>query len=121
MSTDAVTAATTRLTLSRMRLHKAMEAHHDHTNTTWLWGHHAPDWVAQLKESPEVQLLWENAKPLLKNKSVVLAAAAVVFGCVLVWSRPRRWLLQPAVMAALLPYLLSHLGARAPQTPPPSS
>jgi hypothetical protein len=119
MSTDAVAAATTRLALSRMRLHKALQAHTDQAPTTWLWGKTAPEWMERLKESPEVQILWEKAKPLLKNRSVILVVGAVVAGCALVWSRPRRWLLQPAVLAALLPYLLSHLGAHTPVPPPP--
>lgn len=120
MSTDAIAAATTRLNLSRMRLHKALQAHTDHPPTTWLWGHPAPEWVDRLRDSPEVQLLWEKVKPLLANKSVLLAVSAVVAGCVLIWSRPRRWLLQPAVLAAVLPYLLSQLSARAPPPPPPA-
>lgn len=114
MSTDAIAAAATRLTLSRMRLHKAFHAHANQAPATWPWGQPAPEWVERLRASPEVQILWEKAKPMLMNKSAVLLVGAAFAGCILLWSRPRRWLLQPAVLAALLPYLLSQLNSRAP-------
>ncbi len=119
MSTEAVAAATKRLTLSRMRLHKALHAHTHHAPTTWLGQHAVPEWVERLKDSPEAQLLWEQAKALYEKKSLGLILGVVVAGGVFIWSRPWRWLLQPAIVAALLPYVLSHLNGKAHPPPPP--
>ena len=119
MSADAITAAAVRLTLSRTRLRQAVHARSETVPAAWLWGEHAaPVWMARLKDSPEVQLLWEKAKTQFQAKPLGWALGAVLIGGVLVWSRPWRWIFQPAVVASLLPYLLNSLSARAPPPPP---
>lgn len=119
MSSNAITAAAVRLTLSRTRLRQAL---HTHTNTapaTWLWGQHAaPVWMARLKESPEVQALWGKAKVQFQAHPLGWTLGTVLAAGVLAWSRPWRWIFQPAVVASLLPYLMSNLSARAPPPPP---
>lgn len=119
MSTNTITAAAVRLTLSRTHLRQALHTHTDTAPAAWLWGQYAaPVWMARLKESPEVQALWEKAKTQFQTHPLGWTLGAVAAVGVLAWSRPWRWIFQPAVVASLLPYLVRSVSARAP--PPPT-
>jgi len=53
-------------------------------------------------------------KPLAQSNPLSLVAGAAVAGAVLVWSRPWRWLIRPALFAGLVPQIASRIVARIP-------
>ncbi len=104
-----VLAASERLGLSREHLRRAMReisAAPDHaTNPLQLAGQMANDAVKRA------------VQPLAQRNPLALVLGAAVAGGVLAWSRPWRWLLTPALLATLLPQLLSkafHTGGPLP-------
>ena len=102
------------------------------------------EWMAGLREMPGADVIvqafktwwmqhplrtasamaWDAAKvtlqPVAQRHPAALMAAAVAIGGILAITRPWRWIFRPALLAAVLPHLLtSILAARA--APPPES
>jgi hypothetical protein len=53
--------------------------------------------------------------PIAQRNPILFVATSLVVGGVLVWSRPWNWLLKPAIIAGLVPKLLSKVIAYAPK------
>jgi hypothetical protein len=53
--------------------------------------------------------------PIAQRSPLLFVASALVVGGVLVWSRPWSWLLKPAVMAGIVPQIVSKVIAYAPK------
>ncbi len=133
----AVLTPSERLTRSRERLRLAMLP--VTTNSGGRGGHGIDGpWLARLKGLPGFDflsqalrvwwarhplhnvglLLADAAKPWLqpvaKRNPLLLVLGAAVLGGLFAWSRPWRWVLKPAVMAGLLPQLLSKAMGHVP-------
>lgn len=122
---DKVTAASHRLAQSRSRLHQAvtMAAPHEKPLTApglatglaksaihqW-WTHHP----LRLVSDVTLDAARAVVQPVAQRHPVVLVAGAAVVGALLVWSQPWRWLLTPALVAGLLPKVISHALNSAP-------
>lgn len=126
-TSDAVVSASHRLALSRSRLHQAVDiassgktsddpfatarsatglarglasgALHD-----W-WAHHPLRVVTDVTADAAKTLV----QPVAQRHPVALVAGAAAVGAILVWSQPWRWLLTPALLAGLLPKVISHV------------
>ncbi len=59
------------------------------------------------------------ARPIARRHPLSAVLAAFLFGGLLVWSRPWRWALKPALLAGLLPQILSAWLTPAPREPIP--
>lgn len=126
--------AVERIEMSRSRLRLAMcppppVAAHDGQ---------APTWTQRLKELPVVALVRESLdawwsshpmraagevaaqasgaviRPVARRHPIALVLAAGIVGALLVWSRPWRWALRPALWAGLAPQLASRVMAKLP-------
>ena len=53
-------------------------------------------------------------RPVAKKNPVALVLGALVFGAVVAWTRPWRWIAKPALLAGLFPQVLSKVVAHAP-------
>lgn len=124
-----------RLELSRARLRSAMsppppptvsDAARDHT------------WLRRLRELPVVALVveslsawWANhplhaagqvaaqasgavVRPVARRHPIALVLGAGLAGALLIWSRPWRWALRPALLAGLAPQFASRVLAHLP-------
>lgn len=106
---STVAEANARLTLSRERLRQALRdiaAAPDHaTNPLHLAGRMATD------------ALNHAVHPVAQRNPLGLVLGAAVAGAVVAWSRPWRWILTPALVATLLPPLLSRTLGTSPPLP----
>jgi hypothetical protein len=136
---DTVESATARLAASRQRLQIALretiEANQPRVAAS---GHTSPAWMDELKALPGIGIVvqalnawWAKyplnaastmafdaansvAKPLASRHPIPLVLAALVFGGLLAWSRPWRWILKPALFAGLMAQLSAKLVAQVP-------
>jgi hypothetical protein len=53
--------------------------------------------------------------PIAQRRPILFVASAVAVGALLVWTRPWSWLLKPAVVATLVPQVISKVLAYAPK------
>lgn len=126
---DKVAAASHRLAQSRSRLHQAvtMATPHEKPVTApglatglakdlakgaihqW-WAHHPLRLVSDVTMDAARAVV----QPVAQRHPVVLVAGAAAVGALLVWSQPWRWLLTPALLAGLLPKVISHALNSAP-------
>lgn len=98
----------------------------------------APSWLDRLKDIPGAGVMidavsswWSNhplhavgvlaagaarasVQPLAQRNPVGLVLLAALLGAALVWSRPWRWLLKPALFAGLVPQIASKLVSHVP-------
>ena len=106
---STVAEANARLTLSRQLLRQALRdiaAAPDHaTSPLHLAGRMATD------------ALNHAVQPVAQRNPLSLVLGAAVAGGVLAWSRPWRWILTPALLATLLPPLLSRALGTSPALP----
>lgn len=77
--------------------------------SSW-WARH-PLRVAVVVGSSTVKAL---AQPIAERNPLGLVLGTAVLGAVVVWSRPWRWLLKPALFAGFLPQLLAQALAHLP-------
>ena len=119
---DAVAAASLRLSLSRSRLHQSVEtltadprtAPSLATGVVHQWWEHHPLRLATHVTADAAKAL---VQPVAQRHPVALVAGAAAVGALVVWSQPWRWLLTPALVAGLLPKVISHLATtRSPGT-----
>lgn len=118
-ASDRVASASHRLAQSRRRLHQAvtMSASHEKPLTApglatglakgaiheW-WAHHP----LRLVSDVTIDAARAVVQPVAQRHPVVLVVGAAAVGALLVWSQPWRWLLTPALLAGLLPKVISH-------------
>lgn len=57
------------------------------------------------------------ALPIARRNPVGLVLGSIVFGAAVVWSRPWRWLIRPALLAGLLPQIVAKVAAAVAQPP----
>lgn len=122
---DPVASASHRLAQSRSRLHQAVTmctAHEKPLTAPGLatglakgaiqqwWAHHPLRLVSDVTRDAAKTLV----QPVAQRHPVALVAGAAAVGAMLVWSQPWRWLLTPALVAALLPKVISHALNSAP-------
>lgn len=116
---DKVAAASHRLALSRNRLNQAvmMSTSNEKPLTapglaTGLATGAIHEWWAQhpmrLVSDVTVSAARTLVEPVAQKHPVALVAGAAAVGALLVWSQPWRWLLTPALLAGLLPKVISH-------------
>lgn len=106
---NPIVTASERLALSRQRLRHALRASAEEAPTTsnpmLIAGHIAKDAV-------------ESAvAPVAQRNPLALVLGAAVGGALLVAGKPWRWLFAPAVMATLVPQLVSRAVRHAPGIP----
>ncbi|WP_394787258.1 hypothetical protein [Rhodoferax sp.] len=130
---SAENAAIDRLVLSRALLRQALEGNRPsrRNEAERFVDGESPAWLENLKSIPVVNVLAEaisgwwmqhplriasllatdTAKavvlPMAQRNPMGLALAALLIGGMVVWSRPWRWLLKPALFAGLWSQLLS--------------
>lgn len=97
-------------------------------------------WLDGVKSSPGVSILLEAAaswwmrhplrlatrvgadaanaviQPMAQRNPLGLVLGALVFGAVVAWIRPWRWMLKPALLAGLFPQVVSKVITHAPST-----
>ena len=111
---DAVAAAAHRLALSRSRLHQAADPGNSEKPgeapglasgaiQQW-WSNHPLRLVSDVTLTAAKTLV----QPVAQRHPVALVAGAAAVGALLVWGKPWRWLVTPALVAGLLPKLISH-------------
>lgn len=59
-------------------------------------------------------------RPVARHHPLLAVLGAFTLGGLLVWSRPWRWVLKPALFAGLLPQVLSTWVQQVQRQPPPS-
>jgi len=123
-----VSAATEALERSRERLRQALLANAPPPPAAKqrAGGNSGSAWFGTLADMPALQSLrrmWDEhplravlqlsgeaadaaLQPLAQRRPVALLLGSALTGAALVWSRPWRWLLTPALVAGLLPRLL---------------
>ncbi len=77
---------------------------------TWWAQHPLRVTTAVLADAAQALL-----RPMARRHPLGLVAAAFVIGGLLAWKRPWRWIVTPALVAGLLPQLLSKLVAQVSQ------
>ena len=124
--TDRVASASHRLAQSRSRLHQAvtMSTSSEQPLTApglatglatgaihqW-WEQHPMRLVSDVTFGAAKTLV----EPVAQRHPVALIAGAAAVGALLVWSQPWRWLVTPALVAGLLPKIISQaLATRQP-------
>jgi hypothetical protein len=124
-----------RLTLSRQRLRLALAVQRDGSDRAAAPAAGASDdwsgipglgalidgvrgWWVKNPLRPALLLALQAAQtavsPLAQRHPLALVAGALFAGVAFAWSRPWRWLLSPALLAGLMPQLLSTAMARVP-------
>jgi hypothetical protein len=136
---DSVEGACARLAASRHRLQMALlETSKANRPRVAPANNTSPAWMDELKAIPGVGIVvqalstwWAKyplnaagtmafeaansvTKPLASRHPVALVLAALVFGGLLAWSRPWRWILKPALFAGLMAQLSAKLVAQVP-------
>jgi hypothetical protein len=121
---DRVAIASHRLMLSRSHLHQAVDMASSDKPTTapglakglatsaihqW-WSQHPLRLVSEVTVNTAKTLV----DPVAQRHPVALVAGAAAVGALVMWSRPWRWLLAPAVLAGVLPKLVSQVLTPAP-------
>ena len=123
-----------RIELSRARLRAAMTPVPALPKT----GAAALPWLQRLKDQPAIGIIIETlqgwwsqhplravvhvaseagnavARPIAQHNPAALVVVAGVAGALLVWSRPWRWAIKPALFAGLMPQLISRVVANLP-------
>jgi hypothetical protein len=61
-----------------------------------------------------LQATQKAVSPLAQRHPLALVTASLLAGAAFAWSRPWRWLISPALLAGLMPQLLSTAMARVP-------
>jgi hypothetical protein len=78
-------------------------------------------WLAEHPIKLASEVLSEVTKsvvnPIAQRRPLLFVASALVVGGVLVWSRPWSWLLKPAIIAGVIPQIISKALAYAPKQP----
>ena len=130
-----------RLALSRERMRQSLQGRPAHRTGEAAGAHAAGGslpWLASLKALPFASVIvdalsgwWAQhplriavvvgtgaakalAQPIAERNPLGLVLGTAVLGAVVVWSRPWRWLLKPALFAGLLPQLLTQAVAQLP-------
>ncbi len=134
---SAVLTASDRLALSRERLRQAMRDSSEPLAeaSNQRAGESAAAWLDSLKSIPgaseAVSSWWTQhplriatmvaagaakavVQPMAKRDPLGVVLGALLLGGLLAWSRPWRWLLKPALFAALLPQLFYKVLADVP-------
>ncbi len=132
--------ASERLAQSRERLRQAMSGTSASRGTATKPGPSgsAPVWLDSLKLNPGARIViaavsawWTQhplhvvgtaaaasaktaVQPLARRHPLGLVTGAVLLGGLIAWSRPWRWALKPALLAGLLPQLISQAMAQVP-------
>ena len=120
---SCVVLAAHKLALSRSHLHQAVQMASPHQTSDkrldaaapapglatvamhqW-WAHHPLRLATDVTADAAKALV----QPLAQRHPVALVAGAAAVGALLVWSQPWRWLLTPALLAGLLPKVISHV------------
>ena len=102
-------AASERLALSREHLRRAMQE-----TSSVPAGHDNPILIAGNMAADAVQT---TVQPIAQRHPFSLVLGAAVAGALLSWFKPWRWLFAPAVVASLLPQILSAMaGGTRPQS-----
>jgi hypothetical protein len=135
-----MTAAAKKVEFTRARLRHAMEPPVEPRRGSGQDGdtRDNPRWLRKLKGLPAIGVVvdaldswWKHhplrpvshvvgqassaaVKPLAQSNPISLVAGAAVAGAVLVWTRPWRWLIRPALFAGLIPQIASRVVARMP-------
>ena len=127
----SVASAAQKLALSRSRLHQAVEMaspHHASDRSLdparsspglatsafrqW-WAHHPLHLVTDVTADAAKALV----QPVAQRHPVSLVAGAAVVGAFLVWTQPWCWLLTPALVAGLLPKMISLVATNRARRP----
>ncbi len=130
-----------RLVLSRERLRRAMYgmAHPERNAARQTPGQTANTWLHRLQSIPGAGIVLETvrswwarhplrvpamvgaeavaavARPMAQRNPLGLVTAAFLFGVVLAWRRPWRWIIKPALFAGLMPQLVSKVFGPLPR------
>jgi hypothetical protein len=76
-------------------------------------------WLAEHPVKLASEVLGDITKsvvtPIAQRSPILFVASALAVGAVLVWSRPWTWLLKPAIIAGLVPQVISKAIAYAPK------
>ena len=120
---SSVALAAQKLALSRSHLHQAVQMASPHQTSNKRFGAAGAEpgpatlamhqWWAQHPLRLATDVTADAAKalvqPVAQRHPVALVAGAAAVGALLVWSQPWRWLLTPALLAGLLPKVISHV------------
>ncbi len=110
-------AACDRLAQSRERLRQALRSKPSPQGTARpATSGSATAWIGGLMAKPGVNLIAQALKavvqPTAQRHPLGLVLGSLVVGGLLAWSRPWRWILTPALLASVMPQLVSKLMGR---------
>jgi len=110
-------AACDRLLQSRERLRQALRSKPNPQDAAKpAAGGSTTAWMEGLMATPSINLIAEALKavvqPTAQRHPLGLVGGALVVGGLLAWSRPWRWILTPALLASVMPQLVSKLIGR---------